>query len=149
MIIGPDGLSRIEPSGPPGAYQTFQIAAPRSSHFKKATCEQFGCPAWQSGWATVLPKGDDRAYYIRHHSGRRFTETWDETTVTFTFPPGQVCFGAADHRVRLDRPELYVVRDGDWRGNLSGTRPVRLRADQWQDDFATNQDKLNQARERG
>ena len=37
--------------------------------------------------------------------------------MVFTFEAGQQCF--TQHHVP-DRPQFFVVRDGDWRGNPTG-----------------------------
>jgi hypothetical protein len=50
----------------------------------------------------------------------------------------------------LERPELYIVREGDWRGNPRGTPPRRhARAADWVDEAMEHQDRINTARERG
>jgi hypothetical protein len=147
-------ISRVEPAAPVGIFQTYSIAAPRETHWRRATCEEAGCDAHRYGWRTVLDVATDRGHntaeYIRRMSGRRFTEErTGPTAVTFTFPPGQDCFKAADHRVRLDRQEIYVVRGGDWRGNPTGQRRTHARPEHWVEDFAENQDHLITLRERG
>ena len=83
-----------------------------------------------------------RAYYIRHLSGRNFTESKDTATgkTVFDFPPGQECFD--EHRVRVERPEIFVVRDGDFRGNPTRERRVHDSPDHWVEDFAEHQDQI-------
>jgi hypothetical protein len=91
--------------------------------------------------------GVRQAEYIRSgQSGRSFRElrTEDGRTV-FRFDSHQRCF--AEHR---SRAELYVVRDGDWRGNPRGTAPRQhVRAADWVEDFAGHQDRIKTAHERG
>ena len=66
----------------------------------------------------------------------------------FTFEAGQTCF--VEHRVPLEREPLYVVRDGDWRGNPRGTAPrIHTRPDDWVDDFAEHQQRLADRFEQG
>jgi hypothetical protein len=76
----------------------------------------------------------------------------------FSFPPGQRCFSTvvrsdrvvAGHPMRIDRPELFLVSDGDWRGNPYGTAPyVHTRPEDWVDDFANHQNALAEAAQRG
>ena len=87
-------------------------------------------------------------HYIRKNSGRRFVESRvlsDEGVplTAFRFEAGQRCFRADEHRARLERPEIYLVRDGDWRGNPRGTEPRRhASAADWVDDFANHQETL-------
>lgn len=140
-------LFRVEPKMPPALYRTFEISSPLSTHWRMATCTEVECQASQRGWRTVIdtstPEGAERANYIRLHSGRAYTvaETPGSPHVAFTFPAGQRCF--AQHKVRLERPELFVVREGDWRGNPRGTAPRRhSRAEHWVEEFGLHQDRL-------
>jgi hypothetical protein len=146
-------LFRIEPKLPAGAMKTYAILRPTSTHFRPATCAEVDCPQYLHGWRTVVDESTDlgarQAHYIRTQSGRSFHEQRDRTgvgvlgAVTFTFGPGQMCFRTADHRVPVGRPELFVVREGDWRGNPRRTEPrVHKRAADWVDDFANHQDRL-------
>lgn len=136
-----------EPKLPVTAYKTYEIAAPRSTHFRAATCAEADCRYHVNGWQTAVDESTDlgkqQAYYIRNQSGRRYSEDRNLTPglTLFTFEPGQTCFAADRHVVPLDRPALFLVRGGDWRGNPTGEL-VRRSADDWVDDFATHQDKL-------
>lgn len=138
---------RVDPRMPVHAYKTYGMAAPKATHFRPATCEETGCPHFLGGWQTPVDESTDlgkqQAYYIRNNSGRRYTEDRNLMAglTLFAFEPGQVCFGADRHVVSLDRPALFVVRDGDWRGNPTGN-VIRRTADDWVDDFATHQDQL-------
>ncbi|HEX6968890.1 MAG TPA: hypothetical protein VF174_08810 [Micromonosporaceae bacterium] len=135
-------INRIDPALPAYAYKTYEITSPISTHFRDATCDEAGCLAQRNGWETRVDEttdlGQRQAHYIRQRSGRQFTERLDGVTV-FTFPPGQRCF--AGHKVPLERPEIYVVRGGDWRGNPFGDRQ-RLSADAWVNDFGEHQDRI-------
>ena len=139
----------IEPAGPVQAYQTYAIDAPRSTHWRAATCEEVDCPHYLNGWKTILPAGSDLVDVIKQ-SGRRFTVEVDTDAglMAFIFEAGQPCFQASRHMVRLDREEVFLTRHGDWRGDLGG-RHVYDRPDQWTDDFATHQDRIAAARQRG
>lgn len=146
-------INRIQPVLPAQAYKTFQIIAPGSTHFRPGTCEEAGCGAYERGWRTLLDEtsdlGQQRAHYIRKLCGRRFAEERDPEGLTvFTFEPGQRCF--AQHRVPLERESFYFVRGGDWRGNPLGGRPFQhRRGEEWVEDFAEHQARLNAAIERG
>ncbi len=89
-----------------------------------------------------------RAYYIRHLSGREFTDHIDESGITvFDFPPDQDCFEG--HKIRIDRPEIFEVRGGDWRGNPTRESRIHDRPDDWVEDFALHQDEIATRIERG
>lgn len=136
-------ISRIDPAMPAHAYKTYAIVAPKQTHTRKATCAEVECQHHIHGWVTTVIRGSDDEALIRR-AGRHFVEEPAEANmVRFVFPPGQPCFRVSTHRVTLEREPLYVVRDGDWRGNPRGTDPRRhTRAADWVDDFATHQDKL-------
>lgn len=139
----PRPLFRIEPKLPPHLVKTYEINSPRSTHTRRASCIDVDCERYKKGWIspcnTNTKLGAQQANYIRLHSGRKFTYTEINGLVKFHFPPGQQCF--AEHRVSLERPELFVVRGGDWRGNPRGEE-VQRKTDEWVDDFANHQDKL-------
>lgn len=142
-------LSRpIAPQGNVEDYQTFQITTPRDGAIITA-CKDAGCHAYAHGWESVVDErttfGRAQAHYIRYQSGRDFTErkTGDGLTV-FAFKAFQRCF--AEHRTR---PELYVVRHGDWRGNPSGRVRQHQRPDDWVEHFALNQQKLADQAQQG
>jgi hypothetical protein len=150
-------MFRIEPNMPAAAYKTYSIAAPRATHWRPATCAEAQCDAYLHGWKTVIDEatelGMGQAYYIREQSGRRFREErLPGGRTEFYFEPGQRCFRSGDqrHYVRLDRQEIYVVRDGDHRGNPRGTEPRRhTRARDWTEDFALHQDRIARQTQRG
>jgi hypothetical protein len=149
------GPFRVAPLLPASAMKTFQVSSPIATHFRPATCAEVECEAYRHGWATMadesIEQGQRAAYYIRHDSGRRFTERRSELGITvFTFEAGQRCFGSDTHRVTLERPELFVIREGDWRGNPRGVEPeIVPRAADWVDRFADHQSKIVKAIEEG
>ena len=131
-------------------HRTFRISSPIATHYRPASCADVDCSAHLHGWRTTVDIGTDlgreQAAYIRAHAGRRHVEpTEDGRLVAFTFEPGQVCFAAADHRVPLDRPEIFRTSIGPALGvdDIVHT----LRPDQWVDDFATHLDGIRAARE--
>lgn len=156
-IMTPDGpdnfVMRLAPKLPPGAYKTYQILSPLGTHFRNATCDEVECAYQAQGWRTVIDERTDlgagQARYIRAESGRKFVEERGEDGLTsFTFEPGQQCF--TQHKVSLERPEHFLVRGGDWRGDPTGAKPyVHRTADEWTEDFATHQDKIATLIERG
>ena len=139
---------RINPNLPAAAYQTYSIRQPADTTVV-AACEQVGCAAWARGWESAVDEstelGRQQAAYIRQRSGRTFREQRTAAALTvFRFDSGQRCF--AEHRTR---PQLFAVRDGDWRGNPTGRNRKFDRADQWVYDFSEHQDKIETQRERG
>jgi hypothetical protein len=136
-------LNRIQPAGPAHAYKTYAIASPIATHFRPGTCDEAGCLAHRHGWQTAVDEatemGQRQAHYIRKVSGRRFTERRTELGLTaFEFEPGQRCF--REHKVPLDRPELYVVHGGDWRSRGEVRR--HSGPDAWVNDFGEHQDRV-------
>jgi hypothetical protein len=138
----------ILPQGRVEDYQTFQITTPRDGGIVTA-CKDAGCQAWAHGWQTTVDErtqfGRAQAHYIRWQSERTFREqkAADGRTV-FRFEAFQRCF--EEHKTR---PELYVVRHGDWRGNPSGRVRQHRRPDDWVEHFALNQQKLADQAQQG
>lgn len=138
----------------PTQTKTYEISAPVQTHYRPATCEEAGCLAHRHGWRTAVDVGStlgaQQAAYIRARSGRRFREEpGDGTIVYFAFEAGQACFASASHRVPLERPALFVVRDGDFRGNPSGRTRTHTRPADWVEDFAGHQQGLADAHNQG
>lgn len=148
-------LNRLDPVLPVEQMKTYRIAAPLQSHFRDATCEEVDCTHWRNGWQTKVdestPLGKTQAHYIRNQSGRYFKEDRNQEPgiTVFTFEAGQRCFNYASHKVSLNRPALYVVRDGDWRGNPTGNNRRHVNGDDWVDDFRNHQDKIATQIEKG
>ncbi|MFD5564529.1 hypothetical protein [Kitasatospora griseola] len=146
-------LNRAEPAMPVTAYKTYRILSPVQTHFRPATCVEAGCAAYLNGWVSTIDEttvlGQQQAHYIRKQSGRGFTEERLPTGLTrFVFEAGQRCF-SGDHHVRLDRPELYVVQGGDWRGNPTGEKRQHTSARDWIEDFGEHQQTLADEMKRG
>ncbi len=137
----------------PEHMRSFSIAAPLRTHWRKASCAEVSCRHYREGWASEVDEttelGQFQASYIRTESGRGFSTFRTEAGLTrFVFTAGQRCFHSDEHRVRVEeQPELYVVRDGDWRGNPRGTTPLRLNADRWLNEFGENSERLIRMRE--
>lgn len=147
-------LFRLSPLRPAHSYKTYSIASPISTHTGPATCAEVDCVGYLRGWTTTVDTSTDlgrrQEGFIRYRSGRHFTaERVGDTLVRFTFPPGQRCFASDSHRVSLERPELFIVRGGDWRGNPTGEFYQHKRPDDWVSDFSEHQDKLATEIQRG
>ena len=145
-----DRLNRIVPHAGPEAYKTYAIRAPLATHWRPATCEEVNCEAWLSGWRTIVPAGSPQADYIRADKSREHAEaSRDGGLACFSFPPGQTCFAAGEHKTRLAREERFLEIGGDWRGNPRHTATVERSPADWTDSFATHQDRLKTVIDRG
>lgn len=142
-------MNRIQPRMSPQAYKTYRIVAPPATHFRRATCREVDCRAYAFGWVTTIDVntelGAQQANYIRMKSGRAFTVTEVMGMAVFTFSAGQTCF--AQHTTRLDRPEIFEVRRGDFRGSTLDR--THANSDDWVDDFANHQDRIAKAIQEG
>lgn len=93
--------------------QTFTVDTPPATHWRPATCAEVDCGQYLNGWATRLHQGDARRIHLVRTSGRRPARVYHEAAeIVFVFEAGTPCFQAHTHRVRLDRPELYIVKAG-------------------------------------
>jgi hypothetical protein len=156
-------VTRLPSRGPVSAYKTYRIAAPLATHYRTGlTCAQYECDAYLLGWQSQIDEGTElgqrQAAFIRKRSGRKFTEHRTDAGLTvFSFEPGQEGFasssatepGHGNHRKRLDRPEVYIERAGDHRGNPTGMRQVHTRPEFWVESFAENQARLAALKKRG
>lgn len=144
--------NRFEPKGPVSAYKSYEIKAPLATHWSVATCADVDCDAYLLGWESHINEATDlgqrQAHYIRRESGRRFTEERTPAGLTvFKFEAGQKCF--AQHNARNARPERFVERGGDHRGNPRREFRAHVRPDDWVESFSEHQDRLRSALERG
>lgn len=145
-------LSRIQPLMGPEAYKTYAVVSPLGTHFRPATCEEVGCPHYANGWRVRVEGLPPELVHAARTSGRKYMEQHVADNETWlVFDAGQACFRASDHRTRKsDRPPLYVVRDGDYRGNPRRTKDrVHHTPDNWLDDFATHQQAIADEIEKG
>lgn len=137
-------LNRVTPTLPVGAMQTHHILAPTRTHWRKASCDEFGCLDYRHGWVLPLEGLDEGDIWQARNSGRRYRQQVNEDGKVFLhFEAGQPCFRASTHRIRLERSELFIVRSGDWRGTDRTQEPtVFSGADAWQDHLGTHLDKF-------
>jgi hypothetical protein len=138
-------LNRIQPKLPVTAMRTHAILAPLETHWRKATCEEFGCEHHSRGWALSTAGLTEAQVFAAKNSGRKFVVTEDENGAeVLTFEPGQQCFRSASHRIRIERPEFFIARNGDWRGNPDGehVKPLVFSgSDSWKDSLGTMLDR--------
>lgn len=136
-------LNRVMPELAAHNMITHQIAAPLATHWRRATCEEVGCLAHHHGWSYHASGMPAEVTDAVKRSNRRYRVERDENTgdEVLHFEAGQPCFQASTHRIRIERPELFVVCDGDWRGNPRKTEPQILSgADAWADSLHTRLD---------
>jgi hypothetical protein len=136
---------------PAQAYKTYQIAAPKSTHFRKATCAEINCPNYLNGWKVHLEGLPVELRDVIRKTGRKYQVlNVAEGQTYLVFEAGQPCFDESKHMTRLEKPEIYVVRDGDWRGNPKRTEARKHKtAAFWVEDFQEHQDKIKTQIERG
>lgn len=141
---------RITPAMGPENYKTYQIAAPVSTHWQPATCEEVDCPNYLNGWQVRLEGLTPQQIHDATHCGRKYTqvsvmagETW------LVYEAGQPCFACSSHRKRIERDERFLVTGGDYRGNPRNERYEHAEPADWQEDMADHLDRLRTAQERG
>jgi len=148
-------VNRVEPLLPAHARKTYAISRPKSTHWRPARCAEVDCSNYRHGWWSKIDEttelGQRQAYYIRKQSGKSFTEEKLPDGLTqFTFPAGQECFAVGEHQALVEREPLFVVLDGDHRGNPRRTRPlIHTSAEAWRDDFGEHQQTIADAIARG
>lgn len=143
-------MNRITPQGRVQDYKTYQIVSPLSTHWVPATCAEKECPDYLKGWRIRIEGLPPEMVHAAKTSGRKFTELdVTENEHWLVFEAGQPCFRASEHRKLLDKQEIFVVRDGDWRGNPTGNVRRHTRPEHWQEDFALHQDQLARRIEQG
>lgn len=142
---------RVQPKMAPTAYRSFEVHSPIETHWRDATCKEMECQHYLAGWVSRFdvstPQGKQWAYAVRR-SGRRYSWEQSGSIVTFRFGPGQACF-QSPHKVEVGRPELYIVRDGDWRGNPTGRKDRVKQPLEFVERMAENLDALDSAIRRG
>lgn len=145
------GLFRLEPLMGPDAYKTYAVVSPISTHFRPGTCAEVDCPHYLNGWRVRLENLTPDLVHTAKTSGRKYVEQpIAEGETWLVFQAGQPCFRASEHQVRLDRPPLFLVRDGDHRGNPRGTKTRQhLNPGNWVEDFATHQQAIKDEIEKG
>lgn len=152
-------MTSLEPLLPPHLRKTYRIASPLTTHWRTVTCAEYECLPYLNGWTSRIDErtdlGQAQARYIRFNSGRSFKEERDEAGMTlFHFEPGQQPFDDAErthstHKLPIGKPELFIVRGGDHRGNPRQEFRRHARPEDWVDDFANHQQKIADAIQKG
>ncbi len=122
-----------QPAGDPRAYKTFGVRAPLATHHRKATCEEVGCADFRYGWKLRWDVLSEADRHLITHCGRKYVidQEW------VVFEAGQPCFRYDTHRIRLDRPELFLVKGShlSMGAAQTGGAFVHKNAEDWVDDF--------------
>lgn len=145
---GTHELFRPTPALPAGDMQTHQIAAPMATHWRPASCEELACLDYLHGWAVPLAGKDEGDLWQLEHCGRRYRRgELPGYGEAYIYEAGQPCFRASEHRTRTDRPELFIVRRGDWRVTAreaaqAGQLTRFSGADAWADHLHGHLDKF-------
>lgn len=145
-------MFRVDPQMPTTQYKTYQVITPRDT--RRVSCAEFECEQHSRGWVTTVPRGSDLERMVRL-SGRKWLgnpEPTEDGNIRFTFPPGTHCFAESTHVKQVnvyEKPEIYVVRDGDWRGNPTGRAFKHRSGQDWVDDFGEHQERLADRLQRG
>lgn len=143
-------LNREIPKLPAEAMKTYSIRAPKDTHWRAAGCQEANCANYLNGWRiriekiTAMANGELLLRDIKG-SGKRFRVVDEGIGKTYwEFEAGQNCFDGdlMRHKVRIGKPELFIVRGGDWRGNPRGEQRVHTGIADWIDDMTENRDKL-------
>lgn len=136
-------MNRIEPQGRVQDYKTYQIVSPISTHWEPASCAQVDCPEYLNGWRVRIEGLPAEMVHTARTAGRKFTELEVAPNEHWlVFEAGQPCFRAQLHRRLLDKQEIFIARDGDFRGNPTGQVRRHTRPEFWVEDFAEHQDRL-------
>lgn len=137
-------LNRVVPEIGAELMRTHAISAPVATHWRRASCEDIGCLPYRNGWTLSTAGLDDQMIHTAKNSGRSFTVTRDaDGAEVLVFEPGQPCFKTSTHRQRLDREEVFLARDGDWRGNPRRTDSMIFSGpDAWADSLHTATDQF-------
>jgi hypothetical protein len=132
-------------------HRTYTITAPVSTHFRDPSpaeigsgraCENAGCEPYARGWRLRWDVLTEQQRHDATHSGRQYTvQAVSEHENWLVFPAGQPCFRASQHRVRLDRPEMFRVRDG------VAVPRLHSRPDDWMDDLRNHTERVATTRQ--
>lgn len=116
--------------------QRFKVLQPLTTHYGWVSCRDFDCEQFLLGFQLVLPLESDQTAWMRsirdkvvqvavdqagqpvRHRYWFTEELTPDGLVTFTFPPGQPCFRASQHRWHI-RPPLFAHERDEMRRGLN------------------------------
>lgn len=153
--FGHTTVSRIAPLRGPQYYKSYSMSRPLSTHWRRATCEEYECDPFIYGFVTTVDLttslGLRQFRFLKNDRKRScHVQRTGMYEVKFIYGPGNICMSYMDHKLPLERLPFYYVSDGDWRGNPRGTeRYLHRRPDDWVDDFANHQMQIDETLKRG
>lgn len=120
----------------------YHLLRPVESHHRRASCKSVGCQAYENGWRTRFPAGEESFHAAVRSSGRKFSRLPDEEGhAVYVFEPGQQCL--RPHFVpNEDAQTIHVIRD-------STRAPLRTSAQGWHDDLGEHLDRFRETVKRG
>jgi hypothetical protein len=127
---------------------------PFRTHWRQATCEEVDCPDFLNGFIVTIDTstnlGQKQHNFLTHDKTRNYSMQRPSVTIfKFCYAPGNKCMRYYEHRTLIGRQPLFLVAEGDFRGNPRNI-PVRVhKPEDWVDDFAEHQDKLATTIQRG
>lgn len=140
----------VQPLMGPASYKTYQVKMPLSTHWVTATCDEVDCAHYRGGWRVRVEGLTPELIHTIKTSGRSYQKmTVSEGETWLIFSAGQPCFRASTHKVPAERPGLYIVRGGDFRGNPRGDRRVHKNGQEWAEDFSEHLDKIQNEIKKG
>jgi len=140
----------VQPLMPAGFYKTYQVKMPLSTHWVPATCEDVGCADYLNGWRVRVEGLTPEMLHTARTSGRAYKETSVAQGETWlVYSAGQPCFRASTHRQPAERPGIYIVRGGDFRGNPRGDRRIHRNGQEWTEDFSEHLGKISDEIKKG
>lgn len=144
-------IFRCDPQLPVTAMKTFEVRTPSATHFERVSCEEVDCRDFRDGWVVGFDVEKFSAAQelgrICTRLGKKFTVRRLDNKIIFTFASGQACLNP--HRERIDRPPIYIVRGGDWRGNPRGEHRTHRNAADFTEDWQESQAQVFDRAQRG
>lgn len=141
-------LNRVPETLPAHLMRTHAVLAPLRTHWRKGTCEEAECTHYLEGWGIAKKHLSEEDLARIKARGYKFgTVQLTEGEDHLWFEAGQQCFRSwvEPHMVQLERPGIFIVRDGDHRGNPRKTDPVVFSsADSWADSLNTNLEQFQE-----
>lgn len=138
----------MSPMGQPYQYKSYRFIRP-ASHWRKATCEEVGCPHWANGWRVRIQGLTDHDFYTATHCGRKYREVQIRDGESYLeYEAGQPCFEAHKHVMEVGIEPIYLVQRGDYRQYVEHPRR-HANIQNWMEDFAEHQEGIRRIIERG
>ncbi len=129
--------------------KTYSVRSPLNTHYRRATCAEYGCSHYENGWSLHKEILSPELLHLATHSGRRYREmNVSEGETYLVFEPGQECFASVEHRVRTDRTELFLVGRGNFK-TFNPRKAQKMTPVDFVDSMGNHMEMLKTRRERG